>query len=154
MKGGLPLPVNPNTKAPPRMKTTRCRILYVDDNEDTRQLMHLLLTQAGYEVRTAESAARALEQAKREQFEIYILDNRMPDMSGVELLRRIREFDFDTPVIFYSAAAYEEDRRRAIEAGAEDYILKPAELGGLLAVVSRTIEEAKREGRLETTCVT
>lgn len=134
------------------METTKCRVLYVDDNEDTRQLMSLLLGKAGYEVSTAESAARALEQAKREQFELYILDNRMPDMSGVELLQRIREFDPDTPVIFYSAAAYEEDRLRALEAGAEDYILKPAESDELLAVVSRTIEGAKREGRLQTTC--
>ena len=89
------------------MKKTKCRVLYVDDNEDTRRLIELLLTQSGYEVKTAGSAVEALSTARRERFEIYVLDNRMSDMSGVELLRRLRAFDRATPVVFYSAAAYE-----------------------------------------------
>ena len=136
------------------MKKTKCRVLYVDDNEDTRHLIELLLTQSGYEVKTAGSATEALSMARKKQFEIYILDNRMPDMSGIELLGRLRAFDPDTPVVFYSAAAMEDDRRLALEAGAAAYITKPAELDQFLYRVSRTIEEAKREGRLETTCAT
>jgi DNA-binding response OmpR family regulator len=134
------------------MEKTKCRVLYVDDNEDTRHLIELLLTQHGYEVKTAAGAGEALSLAKRRQFEIYVLDNRMPDMSGLEMLRRLRAFDPATPVVFYSAAATGEDRRRALEAGAEAYIVKPAELDEFIESISRTIEGAKREGRLETTC--
>jgi two-component system response regulator CpxR len=118
------------------------RVLYVDDHEDTCTLIRLVLTQSGYEVAVAGRASEALAQARSEEFEIYILDNRLPDSSGVELLVGLREFDPHTPAIFYSGDGFDAHRRSAMAAGAQAYLLKPCEPGELLATVSRLIGEA------------
>ena len=128
------------------METTRRRVLCVDDHPDTCEIVRLLLTRHGYEVETAGTAADALKHASEEHFGAYILDNWLPDMDGVELLRRLRTLDPHIPIIFYSAAALESDRLQALEAGARAYVTKPAEPGELLGAVSRAIEEAKRAG--------
>jgi len=118
------------------------RVLYVDDHEDTRALMRLVFTRSGYEVVMAGSASEALAQARNEEFEIYILDNRLPDSSGVDLLVGLRELDPHTPVVFYSGDGFDAHRQSAMAAGAQAYLLKPCEPGELLATVSRLIGEA------------
>jgi DNA-binding NtrC family response regulator len=82
------------------------RVLYVDDHEDTCALMRVVLARAGYEVSVASCAAEALEHAGREEFDIYVLDNRLPDSTGLELLGRLREFGPHTPVVFYSGRTW------------------------------------------------
>jgi DNA-binding response OmpR family regulator len=114
-------------------------ILYVDDHADTCDLISFVLTQAGYKVSVAACASEALEQAGREGFDLYILDNRLPDSTGLELLGRLREFDPDTPALFYSGDGLEDDHRGALESGASAYLLKPAEPAGLVDVVSRLV---------------
>jgi DNA-binding response OmpR family regulator len=67
-----------------------------------------------------------------------LLDSRLPDLDGFALCRRIRDFDPETPILFFSGAAYEADKKRAIEAGANAYVIKP-DLDGLLESIKQFV---------------
>jgi DNA-binding response OmpR family regulator len=120
------------------------RILYVEDDDDTKELVRFLLTQENYEVVLAESSEQALLIARDRSFNLYLVDNWLSGLSGVELCRRLREFDATTPVLFYSAAAYAHDIREAIAAGAQGYITKPAENQTLLEEISRLVSTPEK----------
>jgi DNA-binding response OmpR family regulator len=81
--------------------------------------------------------------ARREHFDLYILDSWLPDRSGFELCRLIREFNQRTPILFCSAAAYARDIREAIRAGAQEYLVKPVIPDELRQVVARLISVAR-----------
>ncbi|HYP27687.1 MAG TPA: response regulator [Blastocatellia bacterium] len=102
------------------------RILYVDDNEDSCEMITVLLEIGGYEVATAHTVDDGLSRAKLEQFDLYVMDNRFPDGTGVDLCRLIRASDEDTPIIFYSGAAYPYDIKEGLDAGAQCYLTKPS----------------------------
>lgn len=116
------------------------RILLVEDHEDARELAALTLTE--YTLITARNFSEGLRLARRGYFDLYILDNWLPDRSGVELCRAIREFDPHTPILFYSAAAYNRDIESALLAGAQDYIVKPIIFDELRQSISRLISAA------------
>ena len=99
------------------------RILLVEDEEDARELMSVTL--ADYTLVCACDMDEGLRLAYLRYFDLYILDNWLPDGDGVELCRLIREFDPHTPVLFCSAAAYVRDIREATLAGAQEYLVKP-----------------------------
>src|SRR5262245_46969140 len=101
----------------------RKRILLVEDEEDAREIAALTLTE--YTLICASNFEEGLLAARRRYFDLYILDNRLPGRSGVELCRIIRDFDPHTPILFCSAAAYAQDIREAICAGAQSYFVKP-----------------------------
>ncbi len=117
------------------------RILYVEDHDDTRDLVTLVLQDCDYDVTTAQTIDSALQLARAERFNLYLLDSWLPDGSGIDLCRRIREFDGHTPIIFYSAAAYEADRESALSAGAQGYLTKPASFKDLCGLVASLISE-------------
>ena len=120
------------------MPLTHCRILCVDDNEDTGfMLSHLLGLE--YEVTTATSVAEAIRLVGNERFDLYVLDNRFHDGTGVELCRKIRATDRQTPIIFYSGAAYESDKEAGLAAGAQAYVTKP-EIDELLTTISGLLQ--------------
>lgn len=114
------------------------RILFVDDNEDTCELVSFMLKQAekGYSVTTATTAPKAENFINTEKFDLYILDYRLPEISGVELCRQIRKCDSNTPILFFSAAASYLDSEEAYKAGATDYLVKPDDLFRLPEAVS------------------
>src|SRR4051812_39533801 len=107
------------------MQPKKRRILCVDDDEETCFMLNKLLEQENYEVRTAKSVSEALQIARNGSFNLYILDAWFPVEAGLELCRKIREFDPHTPVIFYSGAAFDSDRREALCAGANAFVAKP-----------------------------
>ena len=111
------------------------RILYVEDHEDTRELMQLLLQGLGYAVTTADSIAKALAMTAQEIFDLYLLDSWLPDGSGIDLCKQLRLADGHTPIVFYSAAAYEVDRETAIRSGAQGYLVKPTTNGELETLI-------------------
>lgn len=86
--------------------------------------------------------------AQHQDFDLYILDNWLPDKSGVELCRAIRAFDLYTPILFYSAAAYERDIEEAIRAGAQDYLVKPVSLDKLRQAVAQLISAPREPAQL------
>ncbi len=123
--------------------SSKGRILCTDDDADARELLTLTLTFAGYEVTCTDNAAEAVDLVKNQKFDLCLIDNWMPDISGEGLCKRIREFDTKTPILFYSAAAYESDKKRARDAGAQGYLVKPVIDDELIAAVARIIAESK-----------
>ena len=115
-------------------KIEKKRILYVEDDEDTRELVTLMLTE--YEIVTARDFTGGLRLARQRYFDLYILDNCLPDGTGVELCHRIRAFDPHTPVVFLSSAVYESEIQEALAAGAQIYIAKPGNPDDLRWVVA------------------
>lgn len=115
------------------------RILYVEDNSDTRELVSLVLRQNDFEVLTVANPGEAIQLAQAERFSLYILDNWMEGMSGIELCTRLREFDSATPILFFSAAAREQDKQNAFDCGAQSYLIKPASPDDLIAEARRLI---------------
>jgi DNA-binding response OmpR family regulator len=120
------------------------RVLYIEDHEDTRELVTLLLTQKSYEVVTGDSIESGIALAIAGNFDLYLLDSWLPDGSGLELCQLIREFDKTTPILFYSAAAYASDRDLALQSGAQAYMIKPSQPSDLCRLVSELIENSKR----------
>jgi two-component system OmpR family response regulator len=104
---------------------TRPRVLCVDDDEDSRVMLVTLLKHAFIEAKAVGTAAQTLSLIQAEHFDLYTLDGWLPEIDGFELCRRLRVFDSHTPILFFSGAAYEADKKKGIEAGADDYVIKP-----------------------------
>src|SRR6201988_4575866 len=120
------------------------RVLYIEDHEDTRELVTLVLEQKSYEVVTGSTIKSGVYLAGSQDFDLYLLDSWLPDGSGLDLCRQIREFDKATPIVFYSAAAYEIDREEAIDSGAQAYLVKPSAPSELCNLVPSLIESHRR----------
>ena len=117
------------------MADKKCRILYVDDHDDSAEMLKLILADADYEVETAGNIEQALQMAAAGEFDLYVLDKRLPDGSGIELMRRLNEMAPNVPIIVYTGDAFEVHRREALAAGADAYIPKP-EIERLIATVN------------------
>jgi DNA-binding response OmpR family regulator len=115
------------------------RILFVDDDMEAQELVTLTLALTGYGIVIARDFNEGLNLARRQYFDLYILDNWLPDGSGVELCRRIREFDQHTPILFYSGAGYKRDTQDAIGSGAQEYLIKPVSSEELKRAVARLV---------------
>ncbi len=89
------------------------RILCIDDDADTCFMLSHLLGREGYELKTAATASAAVALARTGSFDLYLLDNRLPDSTGLELCRELRLLHPPTPIVFYSGDAYPEQRNAA-----------------------------------------
>lgn len=118
----------------------RRRVLCAEDEEDTCSMITSLLGLINCEVTGAHTFDQACEKIREKDFDLYLLDNWLPGGSGVELCRKIREFDHETPIIFYSGAAYETDRQEALSAGAQVYLVKPSDIDKLVETVKRFLD--------------
>jgi DNA-binding response OmpR family regulator len=122
----------------------RKRILLVEDREDEWDIVAFKLQE--YKLTFARDLDEGLQLARRRYFDLYILDNWLPDGSGVGLCRLIRRFDSRTPILFYSAAAYDRDIKEALRAGAQAYLVKPVILDDLAHEVARLTSQHMRKG--------
>lgn len=127
------------------MAKTDKRILYVEDNVDSRDVMRLLLCQEGFEVVTAASVAEALCLARTQRFHLYILDNWFEQGSGVELCRQIRRFDPHTPILFCSGVAANSEIRKALDCGAQAYMVKPVDFDRLPQLLATLLHQTPAE---------
>ncbi|MCP5529810.1 MAG: response regulator [Opitutaceae bacterium] len=100
------------------------KVLIIDDESQIRRLLRLTLASGGYTVLEAETGQLGLQEAAARQPEGIILDLGLPDMSGVEVLRRLREWS-RVPVLILSVRDNEDDKIEALDAGADDYLTKP-----------------------------
>lgn len=119
------------------------RILCIEDDPDTCEMLTIALQPAGYDVISAHTAKDALHKASMEDFAALLLDTNLPDISGIELCRQIRTFDNNTPIIFYSGEARPEIIKEAMKAGAQAYLKKPIdpfEVGETIAELIGTTE--------------
>jgi hypothetical protein len=116
------------------------RVLLVDDEADSRDLLNFVLESCGAQVETAASAAEAIEIIRRESFDVIISDIGMPEEDGYDLIGRIKELPDaqggNTPAIALTAYARAEDRVRALRSGFQLHIAKPVESPELIAAVA------------------
>ena len=117
------------------MSLRKARILFVEDHEDTRDLISFVLQQSNYEVATAATIDDSLQLARSGRFNLFIFDAWLPDGSGIDLCKQVREFDQCTPILFYSGATYETDKELALSSGAQAYLVKPVEISELLQAI-------------------
>jgi DNA-binding response OmpR family regulator len=122
------------------------RILFVDDQEDICEMMKVFLNSTGCQVETAKTWEEALRLAREEEFDLYILDLKFPSGSGLELCRKIRKFDSETPIIFYSAYTAQIMQMMVKAVGAQASIEKTAPFEKLQEMVSQLTSGAEGKG--------
>ena len=107
------------------MSKPKCRILCVDDHYDTSEMLQVLLSGGDYEVQTAATIEQARRIASETEFDLYVLDKRLPDGTGLELCETLNKLSPQVPCIFYTGDAYEIHRHEAMAAGAAAFVAKP-----------------------------
>jgi DNA-binding response OmpR family regulator len=122
-------------------------ILYIEDHEDTRLMIISALEIDGYRVVTARTFSAGLMLAQNSRFDLYLIDYMLPDGSGIDLCRAIRAFDSTTPILFLTGVSDPEVREQAFEAGAQGYIVKPANLEETKAAIAGLIQENRFASR-------
>lgn len=121
----------------------RIRVLYVEDNKDSFDMLQMMLSIAEIDLEPARSVADALTQAGSENFDLYLLDSGLPDGNGFSLCRTLRAVDPGVPILFYSGDAHSEKIKMAMDAGAHGYIIKPhsEKLAGTISQLVATRRE-------------
>jgi two-component system, OmpR family, KDP operon response regulator KdpE len=122
-------------------------ILVVDDEPQIRRVLRATLSSNGYEVAEAKSGQEAIEMVVTERPELILLDVNMPGMSGLEACSKIR-LSFDGPIIMVTVRNAERDKIAALDAGADDYIVKPFAIGELLARIRAALRRSSPEESL------
>ncbi len=117
-------------------------VLIVDDERTLARSIKAFLNESGYEAEVAGTAEQALEMLERVRPDVVFLDVRLPGMSGIELLQRIREFDPAVPVIIMTAYGTIEGAVDAVKRGAFDYLKKPVDLDELKLLADRARQQA------------
>jgi two-component system, OmpR family, KDP operon response regulator KdpE len=120
------------------------KILIIDDEENTVQLMAMMLERKGFEVVKSFSAEDGLKKAYRHQPDLVLLDVMMPDMDGFEVCRRLRDMS-DMPIIFLTARDDTQDVVKGLEIGADDYVAKPYDNDELIARVKAHLRRAPKQ---------
>ncbi|HJQ27277.1 MAG TPA: response regulator [Blastocatellia bacterium] len=123
------------------------RVLFIDDDADTCELINLVLGQAGYEVAVGRSIAEGLRLARARKFDLILLDLYFGDGNGIDLCRTVREFDKQTPIFFYTGVDPDQLLSAALEAGAQGCLIKPVEMDTLLQTLATEISEHERGER-------
>ena len=124
------------------MSSTSCRVLCVDDHHDTSEMLKLLLSEENYQVHTAATMEEACSMAETTSYDLYVLDKRLPDGTGLELCERLNRISPGVPCIFYTGDAYEIHRLEAMAAGAAAYVAKP-NIEGLITAVHELLSNSE-----------
>jgi two-component system, cell cycle response regulator DivK len=122
-------------------------ILLVDDNEMNLKLAQTILAKAGYQVTVAASGQAALDLASRQTPALVLLDIRLPDIDGLEVLRRLREFSEmrGVPIVAMTAQALPDEVERFMAAGCDGYIQKPISIESFRAEVRRHMDRTSEQ---------
>jgi CheY-like chemotaxis protein len=104
---------------------TRPRVLYADDNEDSCLMLSTMLGFSNIETTSVNTIDEAFRLAQAEQFDLYLLDTRFPEGSGLDLCKQLRDSNPQTPIVFYSGDAGEPEKVKGLAAGADAYLVKP-----------------------------
>ncbi|MBI4845262.1 MAG: sigma-54-dependent Fis family transcriptional regulator [Candidatus Omnitrophica bacterium] len=119
------------------------RILLVDDEQDLLEWLSVVLENEGYAVRVTTSAQDALKFFKQEQFDMVISDIRMPDVSGIELLKLLKKHDPEVIVLMITAYASVETAVNALRFGAYDYLFKPFKLDEIKLIIKKAFSQKR-----------
>ncbi len=129
----------------PSQISSKGRILVVDDEADIRESLEALLDMEGYRVELAQNATEGLKKIESGNYDLILLDLMMPDRSGMEVLREVRERDTDTPIFMITAYGSVEVAVNALKSGASDYFSKPWDNEKLLIEIERMIARSRLE---------
>lgn len=136
----------------PKIRTDEAaRILLVDDDEVVLTVLQRALGALGARIAIAVTGAQAIEQLAKQSFDVIVSDIRMPEMSGLKLLRAVREIDLDLPVVLMTGSPDMRGAAAAVEYGAFQYLIKPVEVKRFRLVVDKAIN-AGRIARLKREC--
>lgn len=117
-------------------------ILTVDDDSQLQEMLHLILTHAGFQVLQAYNGEQCLEHLGKQQPDLILLDIQMPDLDGITLCRRIRSL-YRLPILFLTGKQQMEDKLNSLQSGGDDYITKPFEPLELIARVNSHLRWGK-----------
>jgi DNA-binding response OmpR family regulator len=110
------------------MSSLKRRVLCAETHPDVSAVISLLLERQGHEVKAADTLHECLELARKEHFDLYMLDDGYTDGTNIELCWQLRQLSPETPILFFSSKAFPRDRQAAMEAGAEVYLIKPMDI--------------------------
>lgn len=130
------------TESPPQVSA-----LVIDDEPQIQRLLTIMLEAQGYRVGTAASGKEALATSAQRRHDVIILDLGLPDLSGISVLKQIREWT-QTPVVVLTVQDSEADKIEALDSGADDYVTKPFNSGELLARVRAALRRGDK-GKVE-----
>lgn len=133
-----------------QMDSLKPRVLVVEDDRSVNEIVSKVLEAEGYEVRSAFNGLEGMQTFYMEAPDLVILDLRMPEMNGWEVLERLRTIS-DCPVIVLTGFGATEDVIRGLELGADDYLVKPFGIQELLARVSAVLRRTNMAQRNMTT---
>lgn len=128
------------------------QILIVEDDEDTAEMVSSLLMEAGYRPVSVDTGETALSEIAAQSPDLVLLDLGLPDINGLEVLRRVRDTSF-LPMIVLSGFSHEHDKVRVLEAGADDFIGKPFAPDELVARIAALLRRVKWTPQAETKLV-
>jgi two-component system response regulator PilR (NtrC family) len=125
------------------MKNSKGKIMVVDDEKSMREILQIFLKNEGYSVTVANDGEAATETARNDIFDLVITDMKMPKVSGLELLKNIKEITPETIVVIVTAFGTTESAVEAMKHGAYDYIQKPFQMDEIRLVVKNAIEKQR-----------
>lgn len=129
------------------------RVLVAEDDACNQQVLRLMMERRGYQVHVVDNGRRALSALAETDFDLMLLDMRMPEIDGLHVVKSLRRFERDTPglshlpVIAVTALAAKADRVQCMEAGVDEYLSKPFRIGELYAAIDRALRSAPSECR-------
>ena len=123
----------------------KARILVVDDDENIRKVLSMILEGEGYKVDQAETAKQAIEKSRKNFYNIALIDIRLPDMEGIELLTKMRDTTPRMRKIIITGYPTLQNAIEAVNRGADAYILKPFDVNKVLATIKEQLRKQEEE---------
>ena len=125
------------------------KALVIDDDVATLEFMKFQLKDEGFDVTTAERGQRALDFVRETEFDIILTDLNLPDISGIEMVRRWKEISPETEIIMVTGFGSMEKAIEATKAGAFHYVEKPVEFEELMSLISKAIERKQQAKEIQ-----
>ena len=123
------------------------RILIIDDDENIRKALAAILEEEGYKVDTAETAKQAIEKTEKNVYNLALIDIRLPDMEGTELLTKMKDTVPKMRKIIVTGYPTLHNAIEAVNRGADAYILKPFDVGKVLTTIKKQLKKQEEERR-------
>lgn len=119
------------------------KVLVIDDDRALTDMFELTIPYEGFEVFTANSGPEGIESVRKFQPDVVVLDLMMPDMDGWQICQEVRTFS-QVPILVLSAVVDSQRMKRALDAGADEYLVKPAPEGALVSHLKKLVQQARK----------